>query len=82
MNINLEIHLKIGDSRWMQRGSFNVRYKEDIAQLAYDWIQRIRFETGHRHTVIEKVIWNNEHDITEEVIALARAPIPQDDLPF
>lgn len=82
MRINLEIHHNIDGNRGMQAGSFNVRYKEDIPQLAFNWIKKIRYETGYRKTIIEKVIWNNEHDITEDVIALAKAPLPDDNLPF
>jgi len=80
--IKLEIHHNIEGSRGVQAGSFDVRYKEDIPQLALNWIKRIKFNTGYRKTIIEKVIWNNEHDITKEVISLANAPIPDDNLPF
>ena len=82
MRIKLEVHHIIDGSRGMQAGSFDVRYKEDIPNLAFQWIKRIKFETGYRKTIIEKVIWNNEHDITQEVIALIKAPLPDDNLPF
>jgi carbohydrate-binding DOMON domain-containing protein len=82
MNINLNVHLNIEGNHTSCGGDFKVWKKEDIAQLAYQWIKKIKMETGHRKTIIEKVTWNIENDITAQVIELEQSPIPDDNLPF
>ncbi|NMD71070.1 hypothetical protein HHO41_12255 [Bacillus sp. DNRA2] len=82
MNINLQLNLNIDGNRCSCGGDFKVYRETEIPQLAYQWIQQIKKDTGYRTTLIEKVIWNNEKDITEEVNKLAKASIPFDDLPF
>jgi hypothetical protein len=37
-----------------------------VAIEAYKWIQQQMNETGHRETIIEKVSWYEENDITED----------------
>lgn len=61
------------------QGSFTVKKEEDIPALAYEWIKDIKKKTGYRKTVIDKVIANNEKDITEEVREINEAPIPHMD---
>ncbi|MEW8986495.1 MAG: hypothetical protein AB2401_05745 [Bacillus sp. (in: firmicutes)] len=63
-------------------GDFKVWREEDIPMIAYQWIKKMKMETGFRPTIIEKVIWNNEKDITEQVLKIVQAPLPSDDLPF
>ncbi|AGK52054.1 hypothetical protein B1NLA3E_01350 [Bacillus sp. 1NLA3E] len=64
----------------MQGGKIQVRSEEDTPIVAYEWIQQIKMDTGFRKTIIEKVTWNEENDITEIVKQLM--PIVVDDLPF
>ncbi|EFV74522.1 hypothetical protein HMPREF1013_05247 [Bacillus sp. 2_A_57_CT2] len=51
-----------------------------MAVTAYEWIQSQIRESGFRQTVIEKVTWNENKDITEDVKQIR--PIIKDDLPF
>ncbi|MDE3841073.1 hypothetical protein C0966_17570 (plasmid) [Bacillus methanolicus] len=80
MIIHLKVHFDIEGNKLMQSGTFTVRKEEDIPTVAYKWIQKIKRETGYRDTRIDKVIVNNEKDITEEVRALDEAPIPDIDI--
>ncbi|MBT2686559.1 hypothetical protein J7I93_00015 [Bacillus sp. ISL-47] len=87
MKVVIETILNIEGSRGMRRGEFYVRdqdYKDHadfaVSIVAYEWIQQQRKETGFRETIIEKVTWNNQHDITEEVKKIQ--PVIKDDLPF
>jgi len=82
MKLNLAIHLNIDGNRITKRGEFTVWKEEDIPKLAHDWVRYTKNETGHRKTEIEKIVWNNEHDITDKVRQLDNAPIPDIDLPF
>lgn len=82
MYINLQLNLNIEGNRCSCGGDFKVWKEAEIPQLAFQWINKIKRETGYRTTIIEKVIWNNEKDITKDVIKLAQAPLPIDDLPF
>ncbi|EIJ79094.1 hypothetical protein PB1_16094 [Bacillus methanolicus PB1] len=79
MKIKLTVHLDIEGQKLMQSGSFSARREEDIPGIAYEWIQQIKRETGYRDTRIEKVIVDNEKDITEEVRAINKTPIPDID---
>ncbi len=82
MKIVLKVQLNIEGNRSTKGGEFNVRREEDIPQLAYDWVKYTKKETGYRKTIIEKVIWDEDNDITELVRQLDNAPIPDIDLPF
>ncbi|MGJ7922093.1 hypothetical protein [Neobacillus sp. LXY-4] len=82
MHINLKVHLNIEGNRTMCGGDFKVWKEDDIPNLAYQWIKKLKMDTGCRKTVIEKVTWDNENDITEKVVELGHAPIPQDTLQF
>lgn len=83
MRINLQIHLNIEGNKSMSRGSFTVKREEDIPRIAYEWIRKIKRETGYRNTIIDKVIVNNEKDITDEVREIEQAQIDDElNLPF
>ncbi|MFE8704145.1 hypothetical protein ACFYKX_26615 [Cytobacillus sp. FJAT-54145] len=80
MRVNIQIHYNIEGSRGLTRGEFNLR-EQDIPKFAYDWIERIKRETGYRKTIIEKVIVDNDKDIKEEVMKIGDI-ISEDNLPF
>lgn len=88
MKVHIEIQLIIEGTRSMSRAQFYVRDKDFKADadfavgiVAYEWIQQRRREIGFRHMIIDKVIWDEQHDITELVRQIQ--PIdPPDDLPF
>lgn len=82
MKIVLQVQLNIDGNIGTQGGDFTVRKEEDIPHLAYQWIKHIKMETGHRKTIILKVTWNADNDITDLVRQLDAAPIPDIDLPF
>lgn len=82
MRIHLEVHLSIDGNRGLKRGVFNVKREADIVQLAYNWVKYTKKETGYRKTIIEKVTWNEENDITDQVRQLDQVPIQDLDLPF
>lgn len=81
MNIVLKVHLNINGSRSLhQNGYVRVKREEDIVPHAYQWIKKIWKDNGCHKMIIDKVIWNEEHDITEEVKKYE--PVIIDDLPF
>jgi hypothetical protein len=79
MRITLDIHLIINCTRTLKRTIFQVQKEEDIPPLAYNWIRSVRRETGYygNESIIEKVIWNADKDITIQVKAIDEAPIPE-----
>lgn len=88
MKITIEVHLNIEGSRMMSGGEFDVNKKDfekdanfTAAVFAYQFIEQIKNETGHRDTIIEKVIYDGVNDITE--ITKQIRPIVDDSiLPF
>jgi hypothetical protein len=81
MNIVLKIHLNINGTRCLYQDGYVKVYKEEnIIPHAYNWIRKIWIENGCQDLKIEKVIWNEENDITEEVKRFQ--PVVIDDLPF
>lgn len=87
MKINLNIQLNIEGTKSIRGGSFPVNTQEfkdnpdfTVAVIAYQFIQDCKKETGFRDTVIEKVIYDGDKDITEIVKEIR--PVIQDDLPF
>jgi hypothetical protein len=87
MKVVIETILNIEGNRGMRRGEFFVHdrdFKTDanfsVAVVAYEWIQHQMKETGYRETIIEKVTWNENNDITEDVKRIR--PIVKDNLPF
>jgi hypothetical protein len=77
MNFILKVHLNIGGNRGEHRGQFTAKNADDIVQVAYDYIRSIKLETGYRKTIIEKVILNGEHEITDLVQEIENRPIPK-----
>lgn len=81
MRIVLKLHLDINGSRSLfQDGFVQVRKEEDIVHYANQWIRKIWMQHGCHDIRIDKVIWNEENDITEEVKRYE--PDIIDDLPF
>ncbi|WP_254178733.1 hypothetical protein [Cytobacillus oceanisediminis] len=87
LEIVIETILNIEGNRGLRRGTFHVLDREfkknptfKAAVTAYEWIQSQIRESGFRQTVIEKVTWNENNDITEDVKQIR--PIIKDDLPF
>lgn len=60
-------------------GHFQARSTNDIPNIAYEGIRKVRKETGYP-AVIEKVFYNGDKDITEQVKEIDERPVP--DLPF
>lgn len=88
MRVVIEATLTIEGNRGMQRGEFFVKdrnFKKDpdfaVAVVAYEWIQQQKRETGQRETIIEKVTWNEENDITQ-IVKEIEPVLPEDKLPF
>lgn len=89
MNINITIHYRsTSDSRLLQSGYFPVNsleFKKDpnkeAARVAYEWWKLIKRDMSFQ-VIIDKVTYNEEHNITELVKQLDDAPIPDIDLPF
>ncbi|UQD53854.1 hypothetical protein C0971_15635 [Bacillus methanolicus] len=75
----LDIFL-LESNKLMQSESFTVKKVENIPSIAHEWIRQIKRETGYRDTIIEKVLVNNEEDITKEVREIDEAPIPDIDI--
>lgn len=87
MNVHIRLHLNIEGSKSRQEGMFPVNAKDfkndpdmTIGIIAYEWIQRIMYQTGYRETEITQVVYNEEHDITQVVKQIR--PVIKDDLPF
>lgn len=87
MRVVIQTILNVEGNRGFRNGEFHVRdieFKKDpdfaVAVVAYEWIQQQWRETGCRDMVIEKVTWNEENDITEDVKQIR--PVMKDDLPF
>lgn len=87
MKVVIQTVLNFEGCRGYRSGEFHVRdsdFKADtnfaVSVVAYEWIQQQWRETGCRDMVIEKVTWNEENDITEDVKQVR--PVVKDDLPF
>ncbi|USK44668.1 hypothetical protein [Cytobacillus oceanisediminis] len=87
MRVVIQAILNTEGIRGLRTGEFNVRDSEfkrnpdfSVAVVAYKWIQQHWKETGCRDMIIEKVTWNDENDITEDVKKVE--PVVKDDLPF
>ncbi|KQL20462.1 hypothetical protein [Cytobacillus solani] len=88
MKVHIAIHLNVEDSISASRATFYVKdsdFKKDadfaVGIIAYEWIQSRRREFGFRRMEIEKVIWDEQHDITD-LVKQIRPIEPPDDLPF
>jgi hypothetical protein len=69
MRITIDIHLIVAGARTMKGGYFDVLREEDITKVAHDWIRKTRRETGYYggDSIIEKVVWDGDQDITDKV---------------
>ncbi|WP_260288492.1 hypothetical protein [Peribacillus aracenensis] len=75
MRINLQVYLHAHGSRFLKSGVFPVNVSEfkkepdqAAAVSAYEWIRAINKEMGFSKDFrIDKVIYDQEHDITEIV---------------
>jgi hypothetical protein len=67
MKFNLNVVLNIEGTNVVQGGEFYAKRKEDIPGIAYEWIRKIKMDTGYRNTVIVEVLVNGETDITDQV---------------
>lgn len=88
MKVNIDVFLYIEGSHLRSGGAFNINpreYKEKtdlaVAIVAYQYIQSIIKETGYKETVIKKVLYEGNKDITELTRQIRRIPT-RDDLPF
>jgi hypothetical protein len=79
LRFNMEVHLIIEGTGTLSRGIFTARNKSEIANVAYQFIQNIKRETGYRTTLIHKVIIDGTKDITEEVKEIDNRLIPKMD---
>jgi len=73
MTITIAIHYVINGNKNMQQGTFKTDYRayqedanKEAARIAKDFTNRIRKQFNVAIT-IEKVIYNDEHDITDLV---------------
>lgn len=87
MNVVIQTILNIEGNRGLSNAEFSIRnsdFKKEpnfaVAVVAYEWIQHQWRESGCREMIIEKVTWNEENDITEDVKQIQ--PMIKDDLPF
>lgn len=88
MKVVIQTILNVEGNRGFRNGEFHVRDGEfkkaadfAVATVAYEWIQQQKRESGQRHTIIEKVTWNEDNDITQ-VVREIEPVLPEDDLPF
>ncbi|MBM7691149.1 hypothetical protein JOC77_000554 [Peribacillus deserti] len=75
MQISLEVTMHAHGTRFLQKGVFPVNSKKfhqnpdhAAAQTAYEWIQKIKKQTGYAtDTEIVKVVYNENIEITQLV---------------
>ncbi|WGG47698.1 hypothetical protein [Rossellomorea sp. DA94] len=82
MRFNLSVSLSIDGIGNKAGGTFYARANNEVVKVAYDYVRSIKMQTGMRHTVIEEVIVNSEHDITEDVKNYREYDPDFDNLPF
>jgi phosphosulfolactate synthase (CoM biosynthesis protein A) len=82
MKFNLDVSLIIDGIGNKLGGTFYAKSNRDVVKVAYDYVRSVKMETGMRHTVIEEVLVNGEHDITEDVINYREYDPEFDNLPF
>lgn len=80
MEINIRVTLIINDNKTLLEGPFKVNTypflenpHQEAARVSYEWIKKINKETGHTAKILN-VTYNNEHDITELVKKIEKAP--------
>jgi hypothetical protein len=82
MKFNLSVSLRINDIGNKSGGTFYAKSNSHVVKVAYDYVRSIKMQTGMRHTIIEEVLVNNEHDITEDVRNYREYDPEFDNLPF
>lgn len=87
MKVHIRLHLMIEGMKQRQEGLFQVNARDfknspemTVGIVAYEWVQRMMYQTGYRETEITQLVYNEEHDITELVRSIR--PVVEDDLPF
>jgi hypothetical protein len=77
MKASIDVYLTVNGTKTLKRGNFQVLRLEDIPKVAHDWIRRIRRETGYygNESIIEKVIVDENQDITDKVKEIDEAPL-------
>ncbi|WP_237562775.1 hypothetical protein [Bacillus dakarensis] len=88
MKISIEVHLNIEGQRMISQGSFEVNSQSFCADPsftaaieAYRLLEKIKNETGHRKTILEKATYNGTNDITKTVKEI-RPVVDDSNLPF
>nr|WP_309099053.1 hypothetical protein [Fredinandcohnia onubensis] len=88
MKVNIDVFLYIEGSHLRSGGAFNINpreYKDNpdlaVAIVAYQYIQDIIEEVGYRETIIKKVLYEGNKDITDLTRQIKRIP-PSDNLQF
>jgi len=73
MNVHIALHYVNRGNKKMRRGDFKVnpiRYREDPFQeavrVAKEWINQLVLEEPEM--IIQRIVYNQEHDITELVV--------------
>jgi hypothetical protein len=82
MKVNLSVSLRINDIGNKSGGNFYVKSNSHVVKVAYNYVRSIKMQTGMRDTIIEEVLVNGEHDITEEVRKYREYDPEFDNLPF
>jgi hypothetical protein len=77
MKVSIDVYMIVNGTKSLKRGEWQVKRNEDIPKVAYEWICRIRRETGYygEDSIIEKVIVDGDKDITFEVKVIDEAPL-------
>jgi hypothetical protein len=76
MEFNLEVQMKIGGTGVLSGGRFRAHNQKEIPKVAHQYIRQIKYDTGYRDTVIEKVTVDGTEDITSAVIEIDTQAIP------
>lgn len=81
MRVNFHFHLDVEGSKILRFGHYEIAdYKindEYIVKLAYHNFRQLHKEYHYQDTVIEKVIFNKDKDITEEVNRIINLPLEE-----
>jgi hypothetical protein len=73
MRFNVQVDLNIEGNKLRQSNTIYCK-EEILPEKIYEWIRTIKRETGYRDTVILRVIYDGEHDVTEVVREMEKAP--------
>jgi hypothetical protein len=76
VKFNLEVQLLIEGTAMLSRGSFFAKNRMEVPFVVFQFIQKLKRETGYRTTIIQKVMVDGSKDITKEVIEIDSRPIP------